>query len=67
MMETLGFCGIENGITYSVHEDDGEYIATINNHKEVETKKFPKASTAKKWVNRMLDDSKGKNESDRFT
>jgi len=67
-METVCFAGIENNITYSIYEDEGEYIATVNDHKDIKTKTFPASSTAKKWINRMLDDCcSEKNEIDRFS
>lgn len=68
-MGTVCIGGVENNITYTIYEEeDGEYIATVNNHKETKTRTFPVASTAKKWVNRMIDGCcSEKNEIDRFT
>jgi len=55
-MITVGFGGTKNDVSYVIYEEEGEYIAKVDNHKDtpkVET--FPQIATAKKWVNRMLD------------
>ena len=66
-MASVCFGGTENDITYTIYEEEGEYIATVNNHAEIKTEVFPGVAIAKKWVNRMLDDCCGeKNEIDRF-
>lgn len=67
-MGTVCIGGVEKNITYSIYEDEeGEYVATVNNHKEVKTETFSCVSPAKKWINRMLDNcSSEKNEIDRF-
>ena len=60
-MATVCLGGKERNISYLIYEEEGEYIATVNDHKEqpkIET--FPHPSPAKKWVNRMLDNCHSK-------
>jgi len=67
-MGTVCIGGIDKDITYTIYEDeDGEYIATVKNHKELKTETFHKPAPAKKWINRMLDKCNSEqNEIDRF-
>ena len=67
-MGTVCIGGVEKNISYSIYEDEeGEYIATVNDHKEIKTETFARVSPAKKWINRMLDNCcSEKNEIDRF-
>ena len=67
-MATICFGGTEKDIIYLIYEEEGEYIATIDNHKELKTETFPCPAPAKKWINRMLDNCNSEqNEIDRFS
>ena len=67
-MRTICHGGTERNISYVIYEEYGDYIATIDNHKEHLTETFPQLTAAKKWVNRILDICwSEQNEIDRFT
>ncbi len=66
-MTTVCHGGIERNISYVIYEDDGEYIATVDNHQEQLTQTFPNLKPAQKWVNRIIDICcSEQNEIDRF-
>ena len=67
-MTTICFGGTERTTTYVIYEEDGEYIAQVNNHSEImKVERFPQLPPAKMWVNRMLDTCCcEQNEIDRF-
>lgn len=54
-MTTVCYGGTERNISYVIYEDEGDYIATIDNHKEQLTETFHKLYPAQQWVNRILD------------
>lgn len=68
-MTTVFVGGVEKDITYTIYEDaEGEYIATVQNHRELKTETFHHPNPAKKWINRMLDKCNSEqNEIDRFS
>ena len=55
-MTTICFGGTERDVSFIIYEEEGEYIAQVDNHREMlKIEKFQQLSPAKKWVNRMLD------------
>jgi len=66
-MTTVCYGGTERDISYVIYEEEGDYIATIDNHRELMIETFPRLQTAQKWVNRILDICcSEQNEIDRF-
>ena len=66
-MTTVCYGGTERNISYVIYEEEGDYIATIDNHKEQLTETFSKLYPAQRWVNRILDlCCSEQNEIDRF-
>lgn len=66
-MGTIGYGGTVQNISYVIYEEAGDYIATIDNHKEHLTETFPRLAAAQLWVNRILDVCcSEQNEIDRF-
>lgn len=68
-MTTICLGGSERDVSFLIYEEEGEYIAQVNNHKEtakIET--FQTLPPAKKWVNKMLNTCcHERNEIDRFS
>lgn len=55
-MGTVCLGGVENHVSYVIYEEEGEYIAKVDDKRqEVKSQTFPKMNTAKKWVSRMID------------
>lgn len=55
-MGTVCLGGVENHVSYVIYEEEGEYIAKVDDKRqEVKSQTFPKMNPAKKWVSRMID------------